>query len=87
VFEIRYYHDDDRDPKLDDAIAVVRHARCLPVIGHGVTLATRDGQPPRRYRIVDVDQGYTAQSRNNTYAEDTVAAYVIEPDDPRRLGK
>lgn len=87
VFEIWIYDFDCVDPKPDDALAVVRNARRTPVIGHGITLATRDGSPPRRYRIYDVDEGYTAQTRDNTYAEDTVAVYVVDPDDPRRLGQ
>lgn len=87
VFEIRFYDFDAVDPKPNDAIAVVRNARRLPDIGHGITLATRDGSPPRRYRVYDVDAGYTAQTPHNTYTEDTVAVYVLHPDDPRRLGQ
>lgn len=86
MFEIRFYSDDDRDPNPEDAIAVTRTARKVPDIGHGVTLVTRDGTL-RRYRVVDVDHGYTAQHAHNTFTESTVAVYVMDADDPRRLGK
>ncbi len=82
--EIRFYNDDDHDPDPADAIAVVPHAHRALTIGQGITLVGVDGIH-RRYRIVDVDDAYTAHT-GNTYTESGVAVYVIDADDPRRLG-
>lgn len=89
IYELRFYSDDDRDPKPDDAIAVARTSRKVPGIGEAVTLVARDGQSnPRRYRVVDVDHGYVAQHPTGTnFNESTVAVYVMDADDPRRLGE
>ena len=88
MYDLVFYHDDDKNPLPETALARSRTSRKVPGIGEGVTFVTRDGAgAPSRYRVVDVDHAYTAQHQATNFTESTVAVYLIDHDDPRRLGR
>lgn len=81
MIPMQFYLEDDTTP-----LGEVKLARRVPCIGEGVTLEPlATGGRPRRFRVVEVDNGYVQSTpKSAVYKDGGVAVYLIDADDPRR---